>query len=133
MATTTTIISGQSIGTSSNKGDALFPTKLSLSSLTAAVVLTIRVTNGAGVGSLDGRTPLWLRYAFSPISVAAEAAPSLLRQNSRYVELKLSQVPADDLARDSIVEPVSGLYLYVWVDVPIFSTAGTLNVYATEL
>jgi len=131
--TTTTIVSGQSIGTSTNVGNSKFPTKQTLSPTSAAIVLTLRVTNGAGKGVDDERSVITMWYALSPVSVTAAEGTELLKQNARFVDLRLEPLAEKDRARDSELIVVSGQYLYVWFDVPPFNTAATLNAYLTEL
>lgn len=131
--TTTTIISGQAIGSGANAGNSKFPTKLTLAATSVGVVLTMRVTNSATSGVEDARSKITLHYAMSPVSVTAAAALELLKQNSRYLEMFTVDAPSADRARDTELIPVTGQYLYVWVDVPVFLSDATLNVYATEL
>ncbi len=131
--TTTNPVAGQSIGTSTNVGNSLFPTKVTLGTTDAAIVLTLRVTNGAGKGVDDERSIVTMWYSFSPISVSAAEAPELLKQNARFVELRLEPLAGKDRARDSEISAVSGQYLYLWFDVPKYNTAATLNAYVTAL
>lgn len=131
--TTTTPLSAQSIGTSTNVGNSLFPTKVTLGATTGAVTLTVRVTNGSGQGIVDERSEVQVNYAFSPISVSAAAAPALLKQNSKYVAIKLERLASEDRAKDSELNVATGQYLYFWCDVPAFLNAATLNVYVTEI
>lgn len=131
--TTTTSLAAQSIGTSTNVGNSLFATKVTLAATTVAVVITARVTNAATAAITDARSQVIVRYALSPVSVAAAAAPALLSQNSRYVKVDGVATVSEDRAVDSEVQPATGQYLYFWCDVPPFNAAATLNVYVTEL
>lgn len=131
--TTTTVISAQSIGTSTNIGNSLFATKVTLGAATSAAIIASRVTNAATGGSLDSRATVDIYYAFSPISVDAADAVNLLKQDARYLRLLTEVAVSADRSRSSQVEVASGQYLYLWCDIPTFAAAATLNVYVTEI
>jgi hypothetical protein len=130
--TTTNVVAAQSIGTSTNLGNSVFPTKVTLDAGTSAAVLTLRVTNGTS-GPLDSRCDITMWYSFSPVDVSAAAGVELLKQNARYVNLKGADGASADRAKDSLIEPVTGQFLYIWFDVPTFQAAAVMNAYVTEI
>lgn len=130
--TTTNIVASQSIGTGGNIGNSLFAYKHTLDAGTSAAVLTLRVTNGTK-GPSDARAKNTMWYSFSPISVTASAATELLKQNAKYVDLLCAEGASSDRARDSLIEPVTGQYLYCWFDTCTYEAAATLNAYVTEI
>lgn len=124
---TTTVISSQSFGTSTNVGDKSFAATATLQGNSKYVIVTAEVTttnNAAGQSVI-------VRYATSPVSYSAAAAPWALAPASRFVKLELTQ-QNNVLSRSSLYEPIAGQYFYVWVEAPTLSTAATISVYMTE-
>jgi len=130
--TTTQVLTDQTIGTGSNIGGNLFPQKVTLAVASIAASISIRCTNGAGLPA-DIRAPIVARYAFSPVSVAAAAAPGLLGIGSRYLNLHPQNVPSGDTSSASLLSDATGAYLYVWFEVPPFLVAASLNAFVVEL
>lgn len=129
--TTNSPISSQSIGTGSNKGEGILPQKITLAGTTTAFVITGRVTNGAAAYDPANEVIIW--YSTSSFSITAAAAAVQLRPTARYLSIKVSNLAAGVVIKDSSLEPVTGGYLYLWCDIPTFSVAATLDVNAVEL
>lgn len=129
--TTTNAISGQTIGTSTNKGEGLFPQKVTLQAATTAYVITIRLTNGADAYISKAEVIIW--YSTSSFSITAAQAVLQLKPTARYVTIKPSSLGSAILIKDSSLEPVTGGFLYLWCDIPTVVTAQTLDVNTVEL
>lgn len=131
--TTTALISSQSIGTSTNKGEGLFPQKLTLNPATTKFVITAELTNGTG--SYNQAQRVVLRYATSSYSYTAANAVAQLAAGAgtRFLELIPAKSTGAISNRFSQIEVPAGQYLYLWVDVPTTSVAQTLSVDCTEL
>lgn len=128
--TTTTSISGQSFGTSTNIGEGKFPQKVTIQATTTSFVIEGRITNGAA-GYVKQDVRVW--YASSGFSVTAAVGSVALRPTARYVDIPMGQAAAQVTIRSSLLEPVAGSYIYLWVDLPTLTTAATLDVNVTEL
>lgn len=124
-------ISGQSIGTSTNIGEGLFPQKITLNAATTCFVITPRITNGAA--SYDPANEIIVRYSTSSFSITAAQAVSQLDCTSRYVPVKMKPNNGAVAIKDSSLEPVTGGYLYLWCEIPKLSVAATLDVNVVEL
>jgi hypothetical protein len=129
--TTTSIISGQSIGTGADIGEGLYPQKITIAATTTAFVITPRVTNGAAGYNPGNEITVW--YSSSSYSVSAAQAVKLVRGTARTVSVKPSPLAAGDVLRDSTLEPVTGSYIYLWCDIPAASVAQSLSVNVVEL
>jgi hypothetical protein len=133
--TVTQVLTSQSIGTGSNKGnDLTFSTatlKLTIQSTTSAFKITGRLTNGAAAYDRANRPTI--RYVSSPVSDTYSAAPPLYRNAARYLELIPHENSGGISTRVSDVETCAGTFIYIWVDVPAADVAQTLDIYVTEL
>jgi len=134
--TTTAVLSGQSIGTSTNVGNdltfAASTMKVTIQTTTTTFVVSAKLTNGAGSYNLGSRPVVW--YASSPFSVVYTAAPALFRNGgARYLEMVPSTQSGLAVAKTSSLETVNGSYIYVWCDVPTVSVAQTLDISVVEL
>lgn len=128
--TTTALVTTQSIGTGSNKGDGILPQKATLAGSTQNFVLSMEITNGAGGYVKGSRISAW--YATSPFSYTAADGVVQLRNKARYLEIIVSHNANIIHAAASVLEPVAGQYLYVWFDIPVVTVAQTMNVSYTE-
>ena len=129
--TTTTAISAQTIGTSTNVGNGKFPQKVTLTAGTTAFVLSALLLNGTDAYSRSNEVRIW--YSTSSFSISAAAAVLQLRQTARYLDVRPSINPGETLIIDSTFEPITGAYLYLWCDIPTVTTAQTLTVNVVEL
>jgi hypothetical protein len=130
MTTTTSIVS-QSIGTSSNKGNGLFPQKITIQATTTAFVVAATLTNGAAGYDQGNRPSIW--FATSPFSITAAAAIVQMRNTARYLELVPAPTAGTALSKDSGLQSVAGSYIYIWCDIPTVATAQTLDISVVEL
>lgn len=129
--TTTASISSQSIGTSTNIGERLFPQKVTANAATSAYLLGVRVTAGAGV-TLTGTVRVW--FSSSSFSITAAQGAIYLRPTARYVDVPLNAVASSAvLIKDSTLEPLTGGYIYLWCEIPNLGTAATLDVNCVEV
>jgi hypothetical protein len=128
--TSTVSINGQSIGTGSNKGEGLFPQKVTLATGTTAFVLNARITNGA---DNYANKSLRVMYTTSPYSITAAQAVAQLKRTARFLDVEFDPNGSGVVIKDSSFEPVTGAFLYFWCNIPILATAATLDVTATEL
>ena len=128
--TTTAAISAQSVGTSTNVGEGKFPQKVTTTGYSDRFYIEGKITNGAGSYSPANKVRIW--YSSYSASITAAAAVDLLRANARYLDLTPS--PDGSIARSqiSLCEPLSGLYIYLWVDIPTQTVAQTLDVNVIE-
>ncbi len=134
MATTTQVITDQAIGTGSNKGQRLFPQKLTLQSTTTAFAIEVLITNGASAPFAQIKADVRIRYAMSLVSVSAASAPELFENYASYVDIVIPPGATQARARQSLYAPATGIYLYVWADsVPALTNASELDVYVREL
>lgn len=129
--TTTTSISSQSIGTSTNVGQGLFPQKVTKQTATTAFLVDVRITNGAGGYNPVSEVRVW--YASSTFSLSAANAVTQLRAAAGYVDVRPSPHASGVTIRQSDLATVNGSYIYFWVDVPLVSVAQTLDVTLVEL
>lgn len=130
--TTTASISGQSIGTGSNVGAKLFPQKVTVNVATTAFVISGRVTNGTGNYPQTLYVRIW--FTSSSFSVtAAQAVDQLNRAPARYLDLPLKEAAGQVTIKDSMLEVLTGGYIYLWCEVPTMTTAATLDVNVVEL
>ncbi len=134
--TITSVITAQSIGTGSNKGNSKFATSaLVLQSTTTAYVVNVQVTPGAG--PVDHKLELRVWFTTTPRTVTAGNAPYTLGQTAHYVDIRFGtgglSLPSVAISKDSALEPVTGGNLHVWCDVPGLDTAATLDVSIVEL
>jgi len=129
--TVTTANNAQSVGTGSNVGSDKFPTKTTLTAGTTAAVIEARVVNGDGVRQ-DERQGLEIWWAVSTLSVAAAAAPALLRQSAKKMSLVPGPAPLDDKAKMSDLFSCIGTYLYIWCEIPNMGVAAALSIYVVE-
>lgn len=129
--TTTTVITSQSIGTSTNVGEGLFPQQVAIQATTSDYVICMRVTNGAG--SYLPKSEIIVRYASSPFNITAAQAVTQLAPASRYVSLKPSDKGSAVVIKNSLFEPILGGYIYLWCEVPSTTVAQTLDVSVVEI
>ncbi len=129
--TTTAIISGQSIGTSTNVGNDKFAAKLTAGTTTTAFVVSAKLTLGAGPTNPG---IVRVRFTSASFNVTAANGPAHLGQTSRYLDLVLSGQPGSSvLIKDGTLETLTGSYIHVWVDAPTLGTAASLDVNVVEL
>jgi len=128
--TSTQVITSQSIGTSTNKGEDLFAIRLTPQSITDRFFVEAVITNGAA-GYDIGNRPV-VKFACYNASITASGAPAILKRSARYLELLPSINASAVVSRTSVCEPLSGPYIYLWVDCPAFATAATLSVWIHE-
>jgi hypothetical protein len=129
--TINTPISGQSVGTSTNKGEGLFPQKITKNAATTAFSVQVRVTNGAGDYAIANVIRVW--YLSSAFDMTAAAAVDACRSAARYVDLRPSNLSSGVRLRDSDLEAVLGNYIYLWCDIPAATVAQSLDVTVVEL
>lgn len=130
--TTQSCISGQSIGTSTNKGDGLFSiTPKTFASTTTAYVVSVQLTNGAG--PVDPNQCVVVYYTSTMRTVTSANAPTYLGQTARSVTLRAGTGNSTVRVVDSALEPVTGTKFHLWVSAPTFDVAGTLDVDLVEL
>lgn len=130
--TTTTVISGQTFGTSTNVGNAKFSiAPVTLQASTTAYVVQLKWTAGASIENRGSRIVVW--YTTTAATVTAGNAPTQLNQTARYVDLVAPQSAAGVQIRDSSLEPVTGNKFHCWVEAPNLSVAATLDVVLVEL
>lgn len=129
--TTTNAISGQSIGTSTNVGEGLYPQKITAVSTTSGFYIQPRVTNG--IGDYKGKYTVRVWYCASSYSLTAAAAVTQLKLNASYVDLPLDPANGGVAIRDSFLEVLSGQYIYLWCAIPNLPVAATLDVNVTEI
>ena len=128
--TPTQVITGQSVGTGANKGEDLFAIRLTPQAITDRFFVEAILTNGAGDYDISNR-PI-IKYACYNASITASTAPAILKRTARYMELLPSKFSSAVVSRTSLLEPLSGPYIYLWVDQPAFVTAATLSVWIHE-
>lgn len=128
--TSTKVIDAQSIGTSTNKGTDLFAIRLTPQSITDRFFVEAVITNGAGSYTLTDRT--LLRFACYNASIPASDAPAILKRTARFMEMIPNNAAGAVYSRTSLLEPLSGPYIYLWVDQPTFAVAATLSVWIHE-
>ena len=128
--TTTTIVTAQSVGTSTNVGEGKFPQKTTAQALTDRFYVEAKVTNGAAAYDKSKRITMFM--VASPTSVTAAAAVDLLRQTADRVDLRIDDKQGTQRATISSCIPLSGSYIYVWFDIPNQTVAQTLDVNLVE-
>lgn len=129
--TITNSIASQSIGTSTNKGNSLFATKVTLAATTTAAQIEALIVNGAD--SYDPRTNLKIHYAFSSFDMTAATAILTLGRSSRFLEVPQKPDPLARSGNITLLEPAPGsAYLYFWVDAPATVVASALSVNVIE-
>jgi hypothetical protein len=128
--TSTQVISSQSVGTGANKGEELFAIRLTPNAITDRFFVEAVLTNGAT--DIDTSDRPQIRYACYNASITAALAPPILRRTARYLEVIPSPNAGLVVSRTSLLEPLSGPYIYLWVDMPAFPVAGTLSVWIHE-
>src|ERR1035437_7878120 len=130
--TTTLVISAQSVGTGTNKGNGLFSiAQVALQATTTAFVVSGQLTNGAGPVDPNQQIRIW--YSPTPWTVTAGNAAAQLNKTARYVDIKPNPNASAVTITDSSLEPVTGANFNLWVDAPTFAIAGALSVNLVEL
>lgn len=129
--TTTNSIATQSIGTGANKGEGLFPQKVTIAATTTAYVITARITNGTDGYKQAQELRIW--FTSSSFSITAAQAVTQLKSTARYLDIKPSPDSGDVRIKDSSLEPITGSYIYFWCDIPTVTTAQTLDVNLVQL
>lgn len=130
--TTTLVINGQSIGTSTNKGNGVFSiNQVSFQSTSTAFVVSVKLVNGASPVDPSQRVRVW--YTSTSWTVSATNAPLQIGKTARYVELTpVAQANGTSIC-DSSLEPITGASFNLWVDAPSFVAAGSLSINLVEL
>lgn len=127
---TSTVIVNESIGTGANVGNGLFATKAILAAATTAYVISARLTPGAG--HCEGRVRVY--YTTTAFDISAANGPAQLAQTTRYLDLTFNpSQPEVPVIRDGSLEPATGYFLHVWVEVPPQAVASTLELAFVEL
>lgn len=130
--TTQSCISSQSVGTGSNVGNGILAiSPKTLASTTTAYVVNVQLTNGAG--PVDPNQQIVVRYTTTMRTVTSGNAPTYLQQTQHTVAIRPSANASVIQIVDSQLEPVTGSKFHLWVDVPNFPIAGTLDVDLVEL
>lgn len=130
--TTQSCISGQSIGTSTNKGNGVFSiSPKTLASTTTAYVVSVQLTNGAG--PVETNQCVVVYYTTTMRTVTSGNAPAYLGQTARSITLRPASNNSGIAIADSALEPVTGSKFHLWVNAPTFDVAGTLDVDLVEL
>ena len=129
--TITAVIAAQSIGTSTNIGDAKFPQKVTLAATTTAAQVEVRITNGAD--TYDPRQKLRMNYVFSSFDVTAAQAAINYSESSRFLEITPKAGQSLVALNKTLLEPApGGGFLYFWFSVPTTTVARTLAANAIE-
>lgn len=128
--TTTNVLTTQSIGTSTNKGDAVLPQKVTLTSGTTAIRVEAKITNGA---ASYPNTYLRFAYVVSSFDLTAAAAALALKGNATLVDIPLRPAGGDITIKSSLLDPAAGAYLYIWFYIPATTVACTLALNTVEL
>lgn len=127
--TTTAIINSQSIGTSTNVGDFVQPTRTALQATTTQVQVIISITRGAAIpeGSYVG-----VYQAVSPVNWGT-GAPNMqqVQMNAQFtrVPLRADRVVIE-IASGTL--PTAAGFHYCWLQVPVMSVASTITVNLEE-
>jgi hypothetical protein len=129
--TTTNSIASQSIGTSTNVGAGKFPQKVTRQSTTTAILVNVRITNGAAGYAKTDEVRVW--FTSSSFDITAALAVNQLRQNAFYVDVRPAQDAAGVSIKSSDIESIQGTYIYFWCDIPTVAVAQTLDVDLVEL
>lgn len=129
--TNTDLLSGQSVGTSTNIGSRLFASKTTLQTGTVGLFLEAALTNGAQGMNLNAPIRAWL--AISAFSVTAAVATVQMAKSAVPFELNASADPAGVMQTLTEMQVNAGLYAYVWFEVPKLPVAGSLSVKLTEV
>jgi hypothetical protein len=129
--TTTTVINAQSIGTSTNVGTNKFPQKTTAQQSSDRFFVEVSLTNGAAPANRTSK--LFVRYASSSIDMTAAQAMVALGQASSVIVLTPADIAGGTVIVGSLLEPLSGAYVYIWVDsIPTQAVAQTLTVKLIE-
>lgn len=128
--TITDSISGQSIGTSTNKGEGKFPQKVTAVTTTTIFLITARVTNGAGEYDQGNRIRIW--YASSHFNLTAANAVLQLNKDASFLDIVPKREGGGVSIRSSLTELRNGEYIYFWCDIPGVTVAQTLDVSLVE-
>ena len=129
--TTTAAISGQSIGTSTNVGTDKFPAKVTCQSGSDRFFIEAILTNGAG--GYDKAQEVLVFYASHTVSATADAAiVEKLRGCARQLAVKPREAGSAIQVKISDVEPLSGGYIYLWLEIPTVTVAQTITVNVVE-
>ena len=133
--TTQSLISAQSVGTSTNIGNNKFSINpVTLAAGTTAFVINAQLTTPSTTTALqDKGQALRVWYTTTIRTVTAANAPFTLGQTARYVDIRPGQVAGLAFSIDSTLEPKTGSLLHCWCDVPAFTVAHTLSVDVVEL
>lgn len=114
-------------------GQGLNPTKTTLTTTTAAVQLHAQFITGVGTANRNERPKLKILMAISPFSINAADAPVQMRDQAFELDINPRQENTLPQHEVSPFIPSGGLYAYVWMDVPNFNAAPTLNLKLTEI
>ena len=129
--TITAVIAAQSIGTSTNIGNAKFPQKVTLAATTTSAQIEVRITNGAD--TYDPRQKLVMHYSFSSFDVSAAQAAINYSESSRFLEISPKAGQSLVSVNKTLLEPApGGGFLYFWFNVPTTATASTLAANSIE-
>lgn len=131
--TTTAILSGVSLGTSTNIGQFFNPVKTALQAATTTVKLSSQLTLGAASGAnASSRVKVW--QAVSPISYgSALLGAQALFQGATYSLIRLDALATNTIEIPSELLVTAAGYHYCWVEAPTLTVAATLTVNLLEI
>ncbi len=127
----TAVIAAQSIGTSSNQGNGLFPQKVTAQTDTAGYTIAVQLTNGTS--GYDPNQRVTLFYTSSPFSYTAANAVLQLRQQAQSMDVRPDQGTGAIQTKTTPLAILFGLYVYFWFDVPKAPVAQTLAASLVEI
>lgn len=130
--TNTTVINGQSFGTSTNVGDNLFaPAATTLASTTTAVNISVKIVLAAN-GKLWPNSLVRVFFATSPDTVTGagdipqQLGPAAYEPLERNLDRRTLFFSAE-------YEVVNGTKFYCWVSAPTLDAAATITVKLNEV
>lgn len=130
MSTQTTVLNGQTFGTSTNVGNGKFAAATTaLQASTTAINVTVKVVQGSGQPNSQ-TTKLRVWFTTNSATIAAALQSEQLGQAASYVDVVLT---ANTIYNTSLTEAINGSNFYFWVDAPTLTVASTVTVILNEL
>lgn len=129
--TTTAIISAIALGTGSNVGDFINPTKTTLQATTTTVQIVASVTRGVSMGPEGVRVRVY--YAASPISYSsALVGAQAVASSARFIDVFMkSDRPTSEFTSDLAITAAG--YFYCWVQMPTLPVTAAVTVNLEEM
>ncbi len=129
--TTTTIVSAVALGTSTNVGDFVQPTKTTLQDTTTTVQIVVSITRGVSI-PVEG-TLVRVYYSCSPVSYSsALVGAQATAQGSRFVDVILkTDRPTAEVTSELLVTAAG--YFYCWLTMPRLAVTAAVTVNLEEL